>query len=89
MKRKYIAAMFAVRNESRNRDVLETYVAVLIPNEISAKKFFHKSSLSMHMKYHLKARFTCEVCKKAFSQLCDYKVHYRIHSGEKPVGFFL
>ncbi|PRD34354.1 UNVERIFIED_CONTAM: zinc finger protein [Trichonephila clavipes] len=52
------------------------------------KKTPCKSHLKIHMSIHTNDKdFVCEVCKKAFSQICHLKKHFRIHTEEKPFFF--
>ena len=41
--------------------------------------------LQTHMKVHNPPkRYKCEHCEAAFVQKCQYKVHLRKHTGERP-----
>uniref|UniRef100_A0A3Q3WRC4 C2H2-type domain-containing protein n=1 Tax=Mola mola TaxID=94237 RepID=A0A3Q3WRC4_MOLML len=51
---------------------------------ICSRTFFHKGTLTQHMKSHKSDSKSCELCGKKFANPSALRIHNVVHTGEQP-----
>lgn len=60
-----------------------------VPNQcpVCLKSFVREASLHKHLTCHeddYKKKHLCDICGKGFARMDKMKIHYRVHTGDKP-----
>lgn len=78
---KYYGSSSNLNRHRRSHHSLIDTTAICCPN--CDKLYVSREAFKLHAQTHYPA-YTCSICDRAFSRQWSLKLHFRLHTGEKP-----